>query len=116
MKLNVVFVLVLAACQPQVASRSVSSSGLSGGDGLKGTWLSDSTACGGIDGEQCQIRITETSLRISPLNGAGANRQIKFLSQNTFYDYHSEETVEFSVNGNRANLCWDIGCNALTRQ
>lgn len=43
------------------------------------------------------------------------DRSIKFLSSSSYYDYGTNETVTFEVNGKTAQICYDLECQALRR-
>jgi cbb3-type cytochrome oxidase subunit 1 len=101
--------LTLAACQPEMGPRGSVSGGISSGvQTLEGTWYTT------LNDESIRINFTASTMRfmnsVSP-----TTRSIKFLSNNTYYDYYVSEYVEFSISGNSARVCYDIDCHDLRK-
>lgn len=123
--------LLLVACQPQAAPRSLSAAGASGdveNTSLIGSWTSSGELCyvqNSVNVCSEKVRLTFTQTRLSfvaynpttnqPVASTAQNREINFLSDGMFYDFKVEENVTFSVNGNTARICYDLGCHDLYR-
>jgi len=100
--------LLLTACQPNMGARSFTASGISG-EGLMGTWYTDR------DNEVVEVSYSQNRLRFAAFNGALTERSILFVNATSYYDYGVAEFVDFSVNGNQARVCYEIGCHTLRR-
>ena len=129
MKLSLYLGLVfLLSCQAPVRTREVDSAGLSNGAGITGTWLTtNQDSCSGLSASlncsgKVRITIGETSFLYVvldtnnlPINQTTKSRTIRFVSDESFYDYSLSEYVTYSLNGNNLRLCYDYGCENLTR-
>lgn len=40
---------------------------------------------------------------------------IRYVGNNSYYDYASQEYFDFTISGNQARVCWEIGCNNIYR-
>lgn len=121
--------LLLMACQP-VKPRNLVASGASGviNDNLIGVWTSDAELCylqnsTTVCSEKVRLTFTQTSVSFvaynpttdQPIASTAQTREINFLSESMYYDYKVEENVTFEVNGNTAEICYDLGCHDLYR-
>lgn len=127
--MRLLFLLLLVACQPEVPQRSVVSAGTLNEDSLIGVWKTDLGSCYVLSNDDVpcsrvvRMTFTETTLKAvvinvetgQPFSTPLRSNSIKFMSGSSYYDYKLNETVSYEVNGNKAKVCYDLGCNNLYR-
>ncbi|MBY0516304.1 MAG: hypothetical protein K2P81_05315 [Bacteriovoracaceae bacterium] len=117
--MKLILLILLVSCQPQAQLSAVrGGSSLEAESSLIGKWKSKVSALDGCEAS-CESNVfvifTETTMKFNFPNYPNSNRtrRIKFVSQNSFYDYSNNEYVTFTIRGSRAQLCYEMGCNDI---